>query len=429
MSRFLLSLFLALILSAILLYLYFRKNKDDSYIYYVNFKPESDTTLQNLAKLYTEKTGIEVTVVSPSSGTYGEFLEAEMKKEKPPTLFVEGNEEYLKKWEDYLYNLEGTKVVDELETTDYLLYSQKGELAAIGYCYESFGIITNLELLESSGYSIEDIEDFNSLKSIVNDIHNRASTLGFDAFTSSGLDPSSSWRFSAHLANVPLFYESRDDGNWKETPPTIKGTYLNNYKNLWDLYINNAGADPKTLKNGNYNAEEEFGMKKAVFYQNGNWEYDALVNKYNLDPKSLTMIPLYSGVQDEKNLGLSSGTENYWVVNKKAPENAVKATLDFMYWMITDSTAIEMLETTFGILPFKKAKFPENVFLKRAKELSNEGKYTMTWAFNYVPGHNEWRSDLVDALDKYSKDQTNDNWNEVVKAFVDGWKKQYDANN
>ena len=53
----------------------------------------------------------------------------------------------------------------------------------------------------------------------------------------------------------------------------------------------------------------------------------------------------------------------------------------------------------------------------------------MTWAFNYVPGHNEWRSDLVDALDKYSKDQTNDNWNEVVKAFVDGWKKQYDANN
>ena len=197
-----------------------------------------------------------------------------------------------------------------------------------------------------------------------------------------------------------MFYESRDDGNWKETPATIKGTYLNNYKNLWDLYINNSAADPKKLTTGNYNAEEEFGTKKAVFYQNGNWEYDALVHKYNLDPKNLTMIPLYSGVE---------------------------ATLEFMYWMVTDPESTDMLETTFGFIPFKKAKTPENVFIAKANDLLKEEKYTMTWAFNYVPGHNEWRKELVTALDTYSKDQSEQNWEKVVKAFVDGWKTQYDA--
>ena len=41
-----------------------QKNSSEPYVYYINFKPESDTILQELAKLYTEKTGIKVTVVS-----------------------------------------------------------------------------------------------------------------------------------------------------------------------------------------------------------------------------------------------------------------------------------------------------------------------------------------------------------------------------
>ena len=52
-------------------------SKDKSskpYVYYINFKPESDTILQELAKLYTKNTGVEVTVVSPSSGAYQEHI-------------------------------------------------------------------------------------------------------------------------------------------------------------------------------------------------------------------------------------------------------------------------------------------------------------------------------------------------------------------
>ena len=45
-------------------------------VYWLNFKPELDETLQNLAKTYTEKTGVEVKVVTAASGTYSQTLTA-----------------------------------------------------------------------------------------------------------------------------------------------------------------------------------------------------------------------------------------------------------------------------------------------------------------------------------------------------------------
>ena len=181
------------------------------YVYYLNFKPESDKVLQELAKLYMEETGIEVTVFSPPSGTYGETLKKEITSSKPPTLFVEGGFQYLSEYANNIYDLTETKVANELSTDDYKLIDSNGKLAGIGYCYETFGLIVNTELLEKSGHKIDEIKNFNTLKKVVEDIHSKANTLGFDAFTSSGLDSSSSWRFSGHLSNVPLFYESRDD--------------------------------------------------------------------------------------------------------------------------------------------------------------------------------------------------------------------------
>ena len=67
------------------------------------------------------------------------------------------------------------------------------------------------------------------------------------------------------------------------------------------------------------------------------------------------MIPLYAGVDGEENAILNSGTENNWAVNIKAPEEAIKDTLDFMYWNVTDPEATKLLAKTFGSIPYKKA--------------------------------------------------------------------------
>lgn len=56
-------------------------------VYYLNFKPEADKAWQDLAKTYTEKTGVEVKVVTAASGQYDTMLTSELDKSAPPTMF------------------------------------------------------------------------------------------------------------------------------------------------------------------------------------------------------------------------------------------------------------------------------------------------------------------------------------------------------
>ncbi|MSU06646.1 ABC transporter substrate-binding protein [Spirochaetales bacterium NM-380-WT-3C1] len=398
-------------------------------VYWLNFKPESDSVLQEVAKAYKAETGVDVKVVTAASGTYNETLTAEMDKSNPPTLFVVGNQGAVDSWGDFCLDLRGTAIEAELSTDAYNLYDKNGKLCSIGYTYECFGIIVNKALLAKAGYSIDQIKDFASLKAIAEDIHARSKTLGFDAFTSSGMDGSSSWRFSGHLANVALFYESRDAGGWTATPATISGKYLPNFKNIWDLYINNSAYAPNSLATGGYDAEAEFGKGQAVFYQNGNWEFDALTGKYGMNPADLAMIPFYAGVPGEEKAGLNCGTEGCWAINAEAAQEDIDATMDFMVWMVTSETGTKLLAQTFGAIPYKKAAPSNNVFLDQANEYNKNGCYVMTWAFNYTPAVDDWRAGVVSAMNQYDNAPSDATWKGVETAFVQGWANHYAKNN
>ena len=392
-------------------------------VYWLNFKPEADEALQGIAKTYEKEKGVKVKVVTAASGNYNSTLTSEMGKSAAPTLFVVGNQAAVKTWNDYCIDLKGTDVYNELNTDAFNLTDENGKVASIGYCYESYGIIVNKKLLKKAGHEITDIKDFASLKSVAEDIHKRADKLGFDAFTSSGMDDASSWRFTGHLANMSLFYEGRDDG-WKEAPAEIKGTYLDNFKNVWDLYINNSKYDKKTLATGGYDAEAEFKKGEAVFYQNGTWEYDAL--KKSISDDDMQMIPIYCGVEGEEKAGLCSGTENCWAVNAKASKADQKATLEFMKWLVTSKEGTKVMAEQFGAIPYKNAADSGNVFLKNANDLLEAGNYNVDWTFNYTPNVDEWRASLVAAMNKYD---AGGSWDDVKTAFVQGWAAQYKAAN
>ena len=394
-------------------------------VYYLNFKPEADEAWQQVAAAYTEQTGVPVKVVTAASGTYQETLTAEMDKSEAPTMFQVGNQGAVDTWGEYCYDLTNTDVWNEMTTHAFDLTNEDGFTYSIGYCYECFGIIVNKALLEKAGHSIDEINNFDSLKAVADDIHARAAELGFDAFSSAGLDGSSSWRFSGHLANMPLFYEFRDD-DVHSKPATITGAYLDNFKAIWDLYITDSATTGADLLAATGDASEaEFGNGEAVFYQNGSWEYSALTEKYGMKAEDLQMIPIYCGVKGEEEAGLCSGTENCWAVNAEASEADIQATLDFMKWVVTSEEGTTMLAEQFGPCPFNAAKTPENVFFADANALTTEGKYVVTWAFNYTPAVDDWRAAVVDALGQYTAG-TGD-WDAVVEAFVDGWATQYAA--
>ncbi len=394
-------------------------------VYYLNFKPEQDQAWQDLAKAYTEETGVPVTVLTAASGTYEEKLTSEIAKTDAPTLFQVNGPVGLASWKDYCYDLKDSQVYGEL-TSDSFALKDGDAVAGIGYVIESYGLIVNKTLLEKAGYAVEDIQSFADLKKVAEDITARKDELGFAAFSSAGMDGSSDWRFKTHLANLPIYFEYQADGI--NSTDAIKGTYLDNYKNIFDLYINNSTCAPADLsgKTGD-DSRNEFLAGQAVFFQNGSWEYNNLVGEGKpFTDDDLTMMPIYIGVGDEANQGLCTGTENYWCVNKDAAPEDIQATLDFMYWCVTSDKGTQALANDMGfVIPFKKAAESPNLFVKVDKELTAAGKTPVSWNFTTMPSE-QWKNDVGSALTAYAAG-TGD-WEAVKTAFVDGWAKEVALN-
>ena len=391
-------------------------------VYWLNFKPELDETLQSLAKKYKEAKGVEVKVVTAASGTYSETLTAEMDKSNPPTMFVIGNQQGVKDWDEYALDLTDTAIAKELKTEDFNLKDSDGKLVSIGYCYECYGIVVNADNVKAAGHTMEEIKDFNGLKTVAEDIHKKAKDLGFDAFSATDMDDSSSWRVTGHLANLEYFYEEKKAGKtWSECPESISGEYLPNYKNLFDLAINNSATDAKDLATGGHDPMNQFTSGKSTFFFTGSWDYAEIAKTV----PSAVMIPYYCGVEGEDKAGLNCGTENCWAVNAKVSEDDQKATIDFMVWLVSDAEASKTMVEQLGILPYKNAPESSNGFLKNADEYNKKGCYTMDWATNYQPNVDAYRADLVSALNAYTADQSDSKWDVVKEMFVDGWANQY----
>ena len=396
---------------------------DAGSVYYLNFKPEQDEAWQNLAKAYTEETGVEVTVVTAASGQYETTLMSEMGKSSAPTLFQVNGPVGLQNWKDYCYDLAGSGIYNELTSESFAL-KEDGKVYGIGYVIESYGLIANKTLLAQAGYDVASINSFEALKACAEDITARKDELGFAAFSSAGMDPSSDWRFKTHLANLPIYFEYQADGI--SATDAIKGSFLDNYRAMWDLYINNSTCAPADLsaKTGD-DSRAEFLAGEAVFYQNGSWEYGSLTAEGAFTDADLVMLPIYVGAGDEANQGLCTGTENYWCVNSQADEADIKATLDFMNWCVTSEAGTKAMANDMGfVVPFKKTVESPNLFVKQDTEYTAAGKTPVSWNFTTMPSE-EWKNGVGSALTAYAADQTDANWDAVVAAFVDGWATEY----
>ena len=108
-----------------------------------------------------------------------------MGKSEAPTLFQVNGPVGLASWKDYCYDLTGSDILNEL-TSDKFELKNGDEIAGVGYCTETYGLIYNKALLKKAGYTQDDIKSFADLKKVAEDITKRKDELGFSAFTSAG---------------------------------------------------------------------------------------------------------------------------------------------------------------------------------------------------------------------------------------------------
>ena len=400
-------------------------------VYYLNFKPEAADQWTALAKEYTKEKGVEVKVQTAASGTYEQTLKSEIAKTEAPTLFQVNGPVGYQNWKKYTADMSNTDVYKELANQDVAL-KDGDKVVGVPYVMETYGLIYNKDILNkyfaldgAKATSMDEIDNFDTLKAVADDMQARKDELGIKgAFTSAGFDSSSDWRFKTHLANLPLYYEFKDD-NVTEQPAKIKGTYLPNYKKIFDLAINNSAEDPTTLSTGGHDPATEFTSGKAAFFFTGSWDYATIAAAQ----KNTTMIPYYCGVSGEEKAGLNSGTENRLAINDAASDEDKKATMDFWLWLVTDPEASKEMVAQLGVLPYTDAAKGDNGYLNKAEELSKAGNYTMDWATNYQPNVDQYRKGLVSALNAYTADQSDANWDTFKTAFVDGWAQNYKTEN
>ena len=406
---------------------------DNGKVYYLNFKPKAADQWKDLAQAYTDETGVEVTVETAASNTYEQQLKSEMAKSNAPTLFQVNGPVGYANWKDYTADMSDTEVYKQLQNPDVAL-KDGDKVVGVPYAMETYGLIYNKDILNkyfglsgAKAKSIDDIDSFKTLKAVADDMQARKDELGIKgAFTSAGFDSSSDWRFKTHLANLPLYYEFKDD-NVTEQPAKIKGTYLPNYKKIFDLYITDSTTEPTQLsaKTGD-DANSEFALGEAAFYQNGTWAWTDL-QKAGMTADQVGMMPIYIGVKGEEKQGLTTGSENYWCINDKASDADKKATEDFLKWVITSDTGKKALSQDMGFTtPFKTFDDvkSDNPLTEAAVEDQESGKTQVSWNFTMMPSE-EWKNKVGQALLEYA--QGTGKWDAVKTAFVDGWASEYEA--
>ncbi len=400
-------------------------------VYYLNFKPESAEIWEEIAQVYTAETGVPVKVETASAGTYEQTLRSEVVKSEPPTLFQINGPVGYRSWENYTLDLSGTKLYDQLLDKTMAVSTDSG-VYGIPYVVEGYGIIYNDAILQeyfsldgAKLSSVEEINNFDSLKLVVEDMQARKDELGIEGvFSSTSFAAGEDWRWQTHLANVPVFYEYRDDnvGDKEE----LEFTYSDNFRNLFDLYLNNSVIEPTMVSSKSVNdSMAEFALGRSAMVQNGNWGWGQIagVEGNTVLAEDVKFLPLYTGVEGEEAQGLTVGTENFFSVNSQVSEEDQKATIDFMEWLFNSEVGKNYVTNDLGFIApfssFEDSEKPQDpLALEIDRYLNIDGNYSVTWNFTSFPSQN-FKDNFGASLLQYAQGQKD--WDSVVVEMKEDW--------
>ena len=409
-------------------------------IRFLNFKPEVATVYENIAKAYEKETGVKLIVETAASGNYEQTLTAKMGTNEAPTLFQINGPKGYANWKNYCADLSNTELYRHL-TDKNLAVTVNGKVYGIPYVVEGYGIIYNKEITDkyfalsdkkSDLKSMDDVKNYSTLKSLVEDMQKNADKLGIKGvFASTSLKTGEDWRWHTHLANIPVYYEFKDNNVDLSSDKTksIDFKYSENFKNIFDLYINNSVANKKML--GSKIVDEsmaEFALGQCAMVQNGNWAWSQISNvKGNVvKQENIKYIPIYMGISGEENQGLCIGTENFFAINSKASQEQQKATADFIYWLFSSKTGKDYVINELDLIaPFDTFNENEKPKDPLAKEVINwmnkENIKTIPWNFTVFPSQT-FKNDFGSALLQYS--QGTKKWEDVKNTVVEKWKSE-----
>ena len=415
-----------------------KKDEEVKVIRYLNFKPEIADIYEEISKAYEAETGIKVIVDTAANNTYEQTLISKMaNKEEAPTLFQINGPRGYNNWKDYCADLTGTELYAHLSDKS-LAVTVDGKAYGIPYVVEGYGIIYNKAITDkyfalpnkaTSYTSMEEVNNYAALKAVVEDMQANKEALGIEGvFASTSLKAGEDWRWQTHLANLPVYYEFKTNNVdlTSDQTKTITFQYSNNFKNIFDLYLNNSTIEPSKTGTKTVNdSMAEFALEKCAMVQNGNWAWGQVagVDGNKVLAENVKYLPIYTGVEGEESQGLCTGTENFFCINAKASEAEQKAAADFIYWLYSSTTGKDFVTNKLGfIAPFDTFEENEKPTDPLAKEvlnwMSKDGVTSVAWNFTLFPSQT-FKDNFGSALLQYA--QGTKTWEEVKTQVVNDW--------
>lgn len=406
-------------------------------VYYLNFKPEVAEIYQKIADEYKNETGVTLKVVTAAAGTYEQTLKSEIAKSDAPVLFQINGPRGYANWKDYTADLKDTELYKHLSDKSLAVTDGDG-VYGIPYVVEGYGIIYNNSTMDeyfatdgAKASSMEEINNFAKLKEVVEDMTAKKDQLGIKGvFCSTSLKPGEDWRWQTHLADVPIFYEIRDNNLDIKNPDDFKEInfqYSENFKNIFDLYINNSTTESTLL--GSKSVDDsmaEFALGQCAMVQNGNWAWGQIsgVDGNVVNADDVKFLPIYTGMPGEEKQSINVGTENFFSINKQASPEKQKLAADFIYWLFSSPTGKAFVTNDLKfIAPFDTFAENERPTDPLAKSLlsytSNTDLYNVAWVFVVFPSQT-FKDNFGSALLQYA--QGTMEWDAVKQLFIDQWK-------
>ena len=293
----------------------------------VQNKVEITSQMEDFAKLYEEKTGVPVKVITGGgSSDYNTVLKAEMQSGREPDIFViEGPSSY-ELWKDKIADQTGA------EWTQYTAAAYMVDGKAVGFpvAVEGYGLAYNKNILDKAGIDPATLTTYDAYEAAFEKLDSMKAELGLDMVVSmvAGTTNNMTWVTGLHNFNVYLTVgNERNDTTYIDQ--VLQGQVDEERFHQYCQYVALIFkySDPDMLLNGTQDSQlAAFANGKAAFYHQGNWMDPSLVA---LNPDFEIAYAPHAFLHEETD-GILVNPPSWYVINENGNKDEALAYLNFL---------------------------------------------------------------------------------------------------
>jgi raffinose/stachyose/melibiose transport system substrate-binding protein len=290
-------------------------------------KVEITAAMQDYAKLYKEKTGVDVKVITGGgSSDYNTVLKAEMASGREPDIWViEGPTGY-DLWKDKIADMTGEEWTKYTEAA----YMDGDKVVGFPVSVEGYGLAYNADILAKAGIDPKTLTNVDAYKAAFEKLDSMKEELGLDMVVSmvAGTVPGMTWVTGLHNFNVYLTVgNERNDTTYIDQvlAGKVDEARFHDYCQYVDLLFKYSTQD--MLLNGTQDAQlAAFANGKAAFYHQGNWMDPSLVQ---LNPSFEIAYAPHAFLHEDTD-GILVNPPSWYVVNANGNKDEAIAYLNYL---------------------------------------------------------------------------------------------------